>query len=274
MSRLTSSLGGASKKAQVALTRSPALFAAAKRAAELVRYARRRPHEEDFAAFALFPDRMGLFLDVGANSGASALSFRLYNRTSPILSIEANPGHRRNLQQVKRLAKNFEYKLAAAGSTSGEITLWIPHFRGTPLTGEASVSPQEDDTGYWVETHADAGATAQDYENRPITVPMIRLDDLALNPDFVKIDVEGAELDVVKGLEETLARSRPILLLERGAGTEVIDHLATLGFSAYVYEAANNAFTRYDDRLTLNLWFFPDGMEIPGRRDAAGAAAS
>src|SRR3954468_23806524 len=73
----------------------------ARRAAELTRYALRRPHEADFAAFALFPERTGLFLDVGANTGASALSFRIYNRRSPILSIEPNPMLAPGLRRLK-----------------------------------------------------------------------------------------------------------------------------------------------------------------------------
>jgi FkbM family methyltransferase len=46
----------------------------------------------------------------------------------------------------------------------------------------------------------------------------LRLDDYAAfaerSPDLVKIDVEGAELDVLRGGERLLSRSHPILLLE------------------------------------------------------------
>jgi len=46
----------------------------------------------------------------------------------------------------------------------------------------------------------------------------LRADDcvrlLGIRPSFVKIDVEGAELSVLRGLEETLAEHRPILMLE------------------------------------------------------------
>jgi hypothetical protein len=117
-------------RARVALAAQPRLYHAARRATELARYALRKPHEPEFAAFGLFPDSTGLFLDIGANSGASALSFRIYNKLSPILSIEANPFHRSDLEQLKRLLQGFDYRLAAAAEHPGELTLWVPFFGG------------------------------------------------------------------------------------------------------------------------------------------------
>ena len=67
-------------RSKVALTRSPALYRLARRPYAAARYALRRPHDPDYGAFALFPDRRGLFLDVGANAGMSALSFRVFRR--------------------------------------------------------------------------------------------------------------------------------------------------------------------------------------------------
>jgi hypothetical protein len=36
----------------------------------------------------------------------------------------------------------------------------------------------------------------------------------SVRPDFVKIDVEGAELDVLDGMQDTLNQIRPALLIE------------------------------------------------------------
>jgi hypothetical protein len=48
-----------------------------------------------------------------------------------------------------------------------------------------------------------------------VTVTTKRLDDLQLdNVGFIKIDVEGHELAVLKGARETLARCRPNLVVE------------------------------------------------------------
>ena len=65
-----------------------------------------------------------------------------------------------------------------------------------------------------------------------IDVPGIRLDDLALPPvGFVKIDVEGGEMAVLRGAEALLARDRPTLFLENElhhAGEDARDVFAFL----------------------------------------------
>lgn len=61
-----------------------------------------------------------------------------------------------------------------------------------------------------------------------IKVEAARLDDLALPaPQFVKIDVEGFEPKVLKGMKETLRQHRPLVFIEVNAGA-----LADNGFSA------------------------------------------
>jgi hypothetical protein len=70
--------------------------------------------------------------------------------------------------------------------------------------------------------------------------------------DVLKIDVEGAELLVLKGAQETLARFRPYLLVEldddllkpmQTSSSEVISFLQGLGYAAGArYDGANFEF--------------------------------
>jgi FkbM family methyltransferase len=80
------------------------------------------------------------------------------------------------------------------------------------------------------------------FVNQPtVQVPTLSLDDyvrkerLAL-PDFVKIDVEGAEADVLRGAEALLSSKRPVLYLEThnihnpGVDARCLRYLGRIGY--------------------------------------------
>jgi FkbM family methyltransferase len=61
-----------------------------------------------------------------------------------------------------------------------------------------------------------------------LTVEVERLDDAladSFRPAFIKIDVEGAELEVLQGARETLKTYRPVVAFEHGLGSA--DHFGT-----------------------------------------------
>lgn len=84
---------------------------------------------------------------------------------------------------------------------------------------------------------------APDMERQPI--PLRMLDDLALpRLDFLKVDVEGAEMRVFRGAQQTLARCRPMILselhpqmLERVSGDAAdayFSFFGRLGYRAFI----------------------------------------
>jgi FkbM family methyltransferase len=115
-------------------------------------------------------------------------------------------------------------------------------------------------------------------EGRKEMVQVARLDDVVnQNPtarlDMIKIDVEGAELRLLKGATATLGRYRPVLLFEvtdatlRRQGSsreELLDYLRAQGYVLYLFDPysglpapANSA--AYSD----NMIAAPEGMSLP-----------
>ena len=229
------------------------------------RYLCGRPHEADFAAFRLLPHANGLFLDIGANSGESVLSFRLFNRTAPILSIEPNRYHEPDLRFLKAWIHDFDYLLCAAGDSDGWATMYVPVYRDLPLTGEASFHQDQAIGNYWIQEQVGAGAT-DTVRLIELPVEVKRLDGLALRPAYIKIDVQGFESQVVAGLRRTIAESQPVLLLERsGCDAALLSVLADIGYAGFVYLPERGSFMPYRDQPVQNLFFLsPSHAELAG----------
>jgi FkbM family methyltransferase len=239
--------------------RFPSLYLASRRFFVLARYLLRRPHDPDFAAFANWKDNSGVFLDVGANSGTSALSFRIYNRAMPIVSIEPNPYHEPDLRLLGHLLKGFNYRMLAAGDDQGHLSLNVPFFRKVPLTGLASgLDDQEAGLSWWVKEHLANGEEAEIHVES-VSVPILPLDQLNLSPAIVKIDVEGMELIVLRGLAKTLERCRPLLLLETPKDfDEVAAYLATWSYEPRAYDRSARAFRPWE-RSGASVFFVSEG---------------
>jgi FkbM family methyltransferase len=245
-------------RAKLLLARAPVAYVWAHRCGTWLRYLLRRPNEPDFAAFRHFQDRDGVFLDVGANIGQSAMSFRCVHRTAPILSIEANPRLERDLRLVKRFVRRFDYRICAASDEAGPLTLHVPVYRGLTLTGEASIDASSARDPYWTHQQGVAGSDGA-LAIKATAVQSIRLDDLRLAPAFVKVDVEGYELRVLKGLSATLAEHRPIVLVERSEG--VPEFLGALGYRPFVYLTREDRFEP-DAGGSQNVFYLPEADAV------------
>lgn len=56
------------------------------------------------------------------------------------------------------------------------------------------------------------------------------LDEYMLEPSFIKIDTQGAELNILHGAEKTLKKYSPVLIVEMNDENGVYDYLKSLGY--------------------------------------------
>jgi FkbM family methyltransferase len=140
------------------------------------------------------------FIDVGAHIGSIISSVSRHDSSIKIVAIEAIPEKVRNL---RRLFPLVELHDCAVGDSAGEIAFFVD----TKRSGYSSLGKP----------------AAGDGESRvEIKVRIEKLDTLVprTDVDAIKIDVEGAELGVLKGAVNLLARCRPIIMFESGPQTE------------------------------------------------------
>jgi FkbM family methyltransferase len=230
-----------------------------RRAKAIRRFRRGELHEPDFAFFRRFGDDEGLFLDVGANLGMSALSVRTVLPRARIVSVEPNPLHGPDLRRVARRVRRMEVLQLAASDRPGELELHVPTWRGVPITGEASLSREAVLGSDQLRARLGDGMESGRFAIRSFVVPVRPLDELGLAPRFVKVDVQGVADAVLRGLEETLARHRPIVMVESEGRTNaaVIEQLGRLGYDACVYDAAADELRPFADQGPQNIFFVP-----------------
>ncbi|GAU82901.1 FkbM family methyltransferase [Bosea sp. BIWAKO-01] len=159
--------------------------------------------------------------DVGANLGYYTLLFA--NRVGPagrIVAIEPNPQTFALLAETVSLNGydgTVSLVSAAATARSGDqVELFVPlgEPKNATIAFSANDRPSELNT----------------------SVPTASIDDLAGSldrVDFVKIDVEGAEPEVLRGMTATIERHRPTILLEFNASrygdpASILDRLVSV----------------------------------------------
>lgn len=201
------------------------------------------PHDKSYNAFRYFIKAApaGLYLDVGANDGISALSFRTFSRDYHILSLEPNRLLEPSLRRLKLRDARFDYRMVGAGSAPGRARFYMPVYRGIALHTFTSASREhvvralEEQFGAKVARRARIEA---------IDGEVVRLDDLGLAPAIVKIDAEGFDDDVLEGMTATIVRARPFIAAEIAWADQsrIADILRRYDYVLAAYDIATDRF--------------------------------
>lgn len=232
-----------------------------------------RPEDAALQASAIISTRLrdrltksgGLFIDVGAHIGSAIAGVKRRSQASTIIAVEAMPDKAANLRKVFPDVEVVNYAL---GEKSGKASFTID----LENSGYSSLDPDLKERGG---------------RYKIIEVAVTTLDEVigSRAPDFVKIDVEGAELGVLRGAEKMLAESRPAIMFE-SASREMdgypkratYEFLAARGYQMFMparlaHDAPSSSLEVFVDaheypRLTLD-WFAIPGEKREEYRDRA-----
>ena len=193
--------------------------------------------------------------DIGANVGAYTKQLsQLVGPSGRVHAFEPVAANYDILQTVVRKGRLANVKLnrLALGSVAEEREIAIPDLGGF--------------TGYYWAHFAKPGEHGEQ-------VTVSTLDELwkhgaIAHLDFIKCDVEGFELDVIRGGRQLLEAQHPGWLLEvaRDSSVEVFAALQSLGYRAFVYDNGNLRPTEtYRDKEFSNYFFIYPSSKIWAR---------
>jgi FkbM family methyltransferase len=190
-----------------------------------------RFYEEKFLKYIANLNLVGDYIDVGANIGNHSIFFAKFTGAKKVYSIEASnkvfeflvANIKDNKLEDKIIAKNV-----AAGSKKGTVSLKV------------------------IDTDVVGGGTiiaGNDIEVLPIDVLKIG------KPVVVKIDVEGYEYEVLKGLSNTLEMHHPELFIEAASKeefTKISNYLSKFNYE-FVTTYNNTATHHFSSIYTSNF---------------------
>jgi FkbM family methyltransferase len=172
--------------------------------------------------------RRDVVVDIGANAGIFAHRLaQLVGREGHVHAFEPNPAYSEQLRRMRGRRRNITLYECALSDVSREGELYVPHLNAEPVSPLGRVSAPRGEVDYeTVSISLDTLDEAIDSDAGPIT--------------FIKCDVEGHEHAVLRGASETLAQSRPVLLIEIeqrhreddiGATFDLLRELGYLGYA-------------------------------------------
>jgi FkbM family methyltransferase len=192
----------------------------------------RRPIEADFNVFRFYRNPEGMvYLDVGAHRGATIEAVRLFQPRLPVVAFEPNPVRIETLRQ--RFADDRAVVIAPCGlgDRTGTFDLFVPYYKGAAFDGLASLHREEAESA--LKPERIWGFDRAHLEIRTFGCKVRRLDEFALKPGFIKIDVQGAEAAVITGGHDTIAACKPVILMENNQPESDAAALFEQGYEAY-----------------------------------------
>jgi FkbM family methyltransferase len=223
------------------------------------------PQVEDTLLSLLSPG--DVFYDIGANVGwYSLLAARAVGSTGRVVAFEPSVSNAALLQE--NVAANRLTNVTTIAAAVTDQSGWATFLYGGSLEGRLS----KDDCEAQAQRRA-----ARKTPKRSWVVPILALDSWLAEtaqppPSVLKIDVEGAEVGVLRGMTQTLHTAKPALIIElHNTRTEVADMLDSVGYKHAPIES--DASTRegpwWAHVLAQPLDAHP--ADLPGARTARGA---
>ncbi len=200
----------------------------------------------------------GVVLDVGANIGFFSNFFSgVVGASGQVHSFEPDKINFHHLQNELKNCNNVTLIQKAVAESSGTLMLYTSDLLNV------------DHRTYEPENYKDK-----------YSVEKISIDDYVagkFNVDFIKMDIQGFELDALRGMSITLKENPDIILfiefwpygLQKAgsSATELFDFITALGYNIFNADADEMILMNRKNAVEMKIEYFTDSNVILSRRD-------
>jgi len=201
-----------------------------------------KSYEPGFTHFLSLIENKGIILDVGANIGITAIPMARKFNAARIYAFEPISHNFNNLNRVIKLfgVKNVTSQKVALGEFTAEVEMVTPVQGGVIKQGLSKINDH-------------------DTPGRLEKVKIINLDSIPFKGRVtaIKVDVEGHELQVLKGAGKILSKDKPIIYCELwdSIRAEVVAYMQTYGYKSYIFDESLNKLVLYTTQEDCNFFF-------------------
>lgn len=189
-------------------------------------------HDNDFYFFKRFINKNNItILDIGANRGQSIVSFKNILPGARILSFEANPIFYPILEEVASWYDKVKVYGFGVGSVDKQLRMSITVVDSFEYLEEGSIDPDEFDKA-WVKERLHSYGKHITYKKINVNIRTLESQMLDFDIEIVKIDVEGAELDVLMGMNSILQKNNPVFMIENSDYDKITNFLRRKGYDS------------------------------------------
>ena len=223
----------------------------------------KKNYEKELSIIDRFADKSKDAIDVGVYRGV--YSYKLAQNFSLVHSFEPNPLlYPYLIRNLKKIISNINLYNFALSDINGETKLKLPlrsksffknNIEELYQLGAASIHPNNQFDNF-----------------KEVIVKMRKLDDIKINNKigFMKIDVEGHELEVIDGAKNTIVNNMPVLLIEiekrhtKEPVEKSINYIKKIGYECFFLKNKEliSVDKLQDKQLENNYYFLPRNIKL------------
>ena len=202
-----------------------------------------------------FFDPKKIILDIGANDGMSYNIIRKFTKKAKIISFEPNNYNFKNLKKIEQIDKFFKCKNIALSNFNQKKSFYTPYFKKYAITQMAGISKSG------VKKRLQSSLFFKEifkiiYLKKEI-LKAKKLDHFNYNPCFIKIDIEGHELECIKGALGTIKKFSPILMVEydKKICDKIYRILKKYKYNMFIYNKFDKKIEKFKNQKVFNIFF-------------------